>query len=65
MPIVEAIGVCVASMRPELKGRAARIQQAITEEIEKCCAEGLRVGADAAIIRERMMAARQRVLEEA
>jgi hypothetical protein len=60
--VVTAVGVSAKVLNnPEL---AKRIEQAMTDEILKCTEEGIATTEEnAPIIRQRMMQARQRVLE--
>jgi 2-methylaconitate cis-trans-isomerase PrpF len=49
---------------PSGKARAAAIEAAMSQAVLDASAEGLDVNKDAAKVRERMMAARQRVIDE-
>lgn len=60
--IASAVGVSSSSLNPAHKSLAARVQAAMVAAVERACADGLRTDEDAAEIRSRMMAARERVL---
>jgi hypothetical protein len=63
MPIVEAVGIATAVHKNPVLAR--KIAAAMRQAILDCNAEGISTSDEnSAVIRERMMAARQRVIDE-
>jgi hypothetical protein len=64
--IVSAVGTSANTLTqtPQAKERAKRIEEAMRQAILDASAEGLNIDKDAAQVRERMLAARQRILDE-
>lgn len=64
--IVAAVGISANSSMggPARIERVERIQAAMDKAVLDACADGLRVSEDAEQIRERVLAARQRILDE-
>jgi len=59
---VKAVGTASASLSGDRKGLAAAIQDAMSKAVLECYAEGIK---DPVRMRERMMAARQAVVDKA
>jgi hypothetical protein len=63
MPIVKAVGISVGALDPNQEGVAARIAEAMRQEVLKCHAEGILHKDDE--VRSRMHAAHLKVKKEA
>jgi len=60
--VVAAVGVSANTLNPAAKARSGKVAEAMRQAVADALSCGLRTDEDAAEIRARMMAARERVL---